>query len=93
MIRKKFGSFFLGGKDGRPKNLKEVNIKNRVTAETKTRIDILKLLAKRYREANPDGRAQVISFETRPFIKITPPSSAQDRYVKEFYYDIRICLL
>ena len=44
MIRKKFGSFFLGGKDGRPEALKPFNIKNRVTAETRTRIDVLKLL-------------------------------------------------
>ena len=36
---------------------------------------------------------QVVGWEPRPTIKITPPSSAQDRYVKVFYYDIRICLL
>ena len=82
LIRKKFGSFFLGSKDGKPPALKPINIKNRTTAETKTRVDILKLLAKKYRDANPDGKAQVISYEPRPMIKITPPASATDRRVK-----------
>ena len=63
-IRKKFGSFFLGSKDGRPPSLKAINIKNRTTPETKTRIDLLKLMAQRYRASNPDGRAQVIIFST-----------------------------
>ena len=64
MIRKKFGSFFLGSKDGRPPSLKAINIKNRTTPETKTRVDLLKLMAQRYRASNPDGRAQVIIFST-----------------------------
>ena len=51
-IRKKFGTFFLGGKDQRPEALKPYSIKNRITPETKIRIDILKLLAQRYRDAN-----------------------------------------
>ena len=82
LIRKKFGSFFLGGKDGRPPELKPFNIKNRVTAETRIRIDILKLLAQKYRTSNPDGRAQVISYDPRPMIKITPPPSSSDRRIK-----------
>ena len=86
LIRDKFGSFFLGKKDGRPDNLRHVNIKNRVTPETKTRIDILKLLASRYRASNPEGRAQVISFEPRPLIKLTPPPTASDRRVKVYNY-------
>ena len=64
MIRKKFGSFFLGSKDGRPPSLKAINIKNRTTPETKTRVDLLKLMAQRYRASNPEGRAQVIIFST-----------------------------
>ena len=86
LIRKKFGSFFLGSKDARPDELKHINIKNRVTAETKTRIDVLKLLASRYRASNPEGKAQVISYDARPLIKITPPSSATDRRVKVYNY-------
>ena len=86
LIRKKFGSFFLGSKDSRPDELTGINIKNRVTPETKTRIEILKLMAKRYRASNPDGRAQVISYDPRPLIKITPPASATDRRTKTYSY-------
>ena len=85
-IRKKFGTFFHGGKDGRPDSLKPYNIKNLVTRETRTRIDVLKLLAKRYKDSNPGGRAQVISYDARPLIKITPPADASDRRIKTFNY-------
>ena len=85
-IRLKFGTFFLGAKDSRPEGLLHINIKNRVTPETKTRIELLKLMAKRYRVSNPDGKAQVISHEPRPLIKITPPPSASDRRVKTYTF-------
>ena len=85
-IRDKFGSFFLGGKgDQRPANLKPFSIKNRVTPETKIRISVLKLLAKRYRDSNQGSRVQVIGYDPRPLIKITPPPSASDRRVKVRY--------
>ena len=86
VIRKKFGSFFLGSKDARPPSLKLINIKNRVTAETRTRVDVLKLLAARYRDSNPEGKAQVIGYDFRPLIKITPPPGASDRRVKTYNY-------
>ena len=85
-IRKKFGSFFLGNVDKRPDALKHVNIKILVTPETRIRISILKLLAQRYRDSNPGARAQVIHYEPRPRIKITPPQSASDRRIKTFNY-------
>ena len=85
-IRKKFGSYFLGGKNTKPEAFKLIDIKNRVTPETKTRIDVLKLMAQRYRDSNPEGRAQVISYDPRPLIKITPPSSSNDRRVKVYTY-------
>ena len=85
-IRDKFGSFFLGGKgDQRPANLKPFSIKNRITPETKIRISVLKLLAKRYRDSNQGSRVQVIGYDPRPLIKITPPPSASDRRVKVRY--------
>ena len=86
-IRVKFGSYFLGGKgDQRPPNLKHLSIKNRVTSETKVRIDVLKLLAQRYRDSNPGSRVKVIGYEPRPLIKITPAPSASDRRTKTFNY-------
>ena len=58
-IRLKFGSFFLGGKDKRPPALKPFSIKNRVTLETRIRISVLKLIAKRYRDSNQGSKVQV----------------------------------
>ena len=58
-IRTKFGSFFLGQKDGRPPQFKPYSIRNRVTPETKVRIEILKLLASRYKASNPGSKVQV----------------------------------
>jgi hypothetical protein len=86
LVRRTFGSYFPGGKDTRPTHLKEISIKNRVTPETKIRVSILKLMAKRYRDSNPGSRVQVIGYDPRPLIKITPPSSASDRRVKIFNY-------
>ena len=85
-IRKKFGSFFLGSQDRRPDNLKHINIKNFQTPETKTRVSVLKLLAQRYRASNPGCKVQVISYDPRPLIKITPAASASDRRIKVFNY-------
>ena len=85
-IRDKFGSFYLGGKDGRPDPLKHINIKNLVTPETRTRISVLKLLAKRYRDSNQGSKVQVISFDPRPLIKITPAPSASDKRIMVFNY-------
>ena len=85
-IRRKFGSFYLGGKDGRPENLEHLSIKNKVTPETLTRISILKLLAKRYRTSNPGARVKVIGYDPRPMIKIVPAQSASDRRVKNFNF-------
>lgn len=86
-IRRKFGSYFLGGKgDQRPPNIKHLSIKNRVTSETRVRIDVLKLIAQRYRDSNQGSRVQVISYIPRPLIKITPPPSASDRRIQTFNY-------
>ena len=85
-IRRKFGSFFLGGKSTKPDFLKHISINNKVTPETNTRISVLKLLAKRYRDQNPGSRVQVVGYDPRPMIKITPASSASDRRIKNFNY-------
>ena len=85
-IRVKFGSYFAGGKNTKPEEFKEISIKNRVTPETLTRISVMKLFAKRYRDSNPGSKVQVIGYDPRPLMKITPPSSASDRRVKVYNY-------
>ena len=86
VIRRKYGSFFFNLTDERPDEIKHFAIKNLLTPETKIRISILKLLAKRYRDSNPGAKVKVIGHQPRPLIKITPPPSADDRRVKTFNY-------
>ena len=87
-IRRKFGSYFIGGPgERRPECLRAISIKNKVTPETNTRISVLKLLAKRYRDSNPGSKVSVIGYDPRPVIKLTPPSSStSDRRPKTYNY-------
>ena len=85
-IRKKFGSYFLTGSDKRPDAIKYFNISNFVTPETRIRISILKLIARKYRESNPGSKVSVIGYAPRPRIKIVPAASASDRRVLSFNY-------
>jgi hypothetical protein len=86
LIRKTFGSFFAGGKDSRPEVFKSVSIKNRVTPDTRIRISLLKLMAKRYKDSNPGSKVQVIGYDPRPLLKIIPPAGASDRRTRVFNY-------
>ena len=61
-IRSAFGSFFKGGKDGRPEALKAISVSNWTTPGTKVRLAVLKVLAARYRSSNPGCRVQVNLF-------------------------------
>jgi hypothetical protein len=72
-VRSKFGYFFTKGVDTRPPALASISIGNRLTAASQIRIAILKLMAKRYQDSNPEGKARVISYEARPMIRIVPP--------------------
>ena len=47
---------------------------------------ILKVLGKRYSSSNPGSRVQVITYESRPLLKLTPPESSADRRVKTFNF-------
>ena len=85
-IRRKFGSFYLGGQDKRPTPLKHISISNKVTPETLTRISIMKLLAKRYRDSNPGSRVKVVGYDARPLLKIIPAPSASDRRQKVYNF-------
>ena len=86
LIHKKFGMFFKGSVDRRPTALKKFDIKSRVTHETSIRVSLLKLMAQRYRDSNPGGKAQVIHYDPRPLIKITPPSSSSDRRTRSYNF-------
>jgi hypothetical protein len=85
-IRSKFGYFFSGGNDSRPPLFKkgDVTIRNKVTHDTRVRIAILQVIAKRYKDSNAGSKASVVSYEARPMLKITPPESASDKRPKSY---------
>jgi hypothetical protein len=76
-VHSKFGYFFTRGVDTRPSSLSSISIGNRLTPASQVRIAILKLLAKRYLDSNPEGKARVISYEARPMLRIIPPAGIQ----------------
>ena len=86
VIRAKFGEFFAGGSDSRPEKLKNLSIRNCVTPATLGRIAILQLLGKRYRDSNPGSKFQVISYEPRPVLKLTPPPGVADKRVQSYNF-------
>ena len=85
-IRDKFGSFFTGGNDSRPASLSGISIRNCVTTATLARVAILQLLGKRYKESNPGSKAQVITYEPRPVLRLTPPPDASDRRIQSYNF-------
>ena len=86
LIRDKFGSSFKAGAAARPPGLEGLSIRNRVTIGTRIRLEIMKLLAFRYKSANPGSKTQVINYEPRPSMKFTPASDASDRRALHFTY-------
>jgi len=79
LIRSKFGSFFARGVDNRPPGLRDISISNVVTRETRIRISLLKLFAKKYRDSNVGSKTLVVGYEPRPLLKLTPPPEANQR--------------
>ena len=58
-IRDKFGTFFYGGSDKRPPEMKPYSVRNKVTPGTQVRIGILQVLARRYKASNPGSQVKV----------------------------------
>ena len=85
-IRDKFGSFFVGFGDLRPPALKTISIRNKVTAATNVRVNIMKLLGERWAASNKGSKYQVITYEPRPILKLYPAPDAKDRRVQVFNY-------
>jgi hypothetical protein len=86
-VRSKFGSFFIGGKDNRPEDLKSVSISNRINQGSQIRLSILKLMAKKYLVSNPGSKVKVVGFEARPIIRITPPPETKKRSMTFTYIE------
>jgi hypothetical protein len=85
-VRRQFGQYFTGGKDSRPTHLKDVSVSNVVTKATRVRIAVLKVLGKRYHEANPGSQVRVVGYESRPLLRLVPPTGVSDKRPKTFNY-------
>lgn len=86
LAKDKFSSFSARGKDSRPPSLAQVSIRNCVTPGTLARIVILQFLGHCYHESNPESWFQVITYDPRPLLKLTPPSEASDHRVMTSNY-------
>ena len=86
LIRDKFGSHFKAGASPLPPALKGLSIRIRLTHATRVRIAILQALASNYKNANPGSKVQVVNFEPRPLLRLTPPPSASDPRVMTFNF-------
>ena len=85
-VRDKFSSYFAGGNDSRPASLSAISVRNCVTPGTLARVAILQLLAKRYKESNPGSRVQVVAYESRPILRLTPPPTSSDTRTMTFTF-------
>lgn len=92
-IRDKFGKFFSGPirpgssrNDSRPESLKGISIRNLLTQESRVRLSLLHLYAKRYLASNPGSTTKVIGWGNQPILKIIPAEGASDKRVKVFTF-------
>ena len=87
-IRDAFSGFFRGGTNSptRPPGLKGIDIRNKVTFETRVRVAILKQIGQNYHASNPGSSFKARGFESRPQLVIVPPSSASDTRVRSCFY-------
>jgi len=46
----------------------------------------MKLLGQRYKDSNPGSKFQVIGYQPRPLLKLTPPPDSGDRRIKSFNF-------
>ena len=85
-IRDKFGTFFPKSKDCRPPSFKKISVRNRLTHETRVRLNIMRVLAEHWLKSNPGSRIQVIGYESRPTIRLLPSEKASDRRILTFNF-------
>ena len=85
-VRDKFGSFYHAGRDERPPFFKPYSIRNLLTQETRIRLAIMQVIGRRYRESNQGSKVQVVGYDSRPVIRITPAQGASSRRVQTFTF-------
>ena len=85
-VRTKFGSFYANGRDERPAEFKPYSIRNLLTQETRIRLSILQVIGRRYKDSNQGSQVKAIGYDSRPILRIIPPSDAQSRRVRTYNF-------
>ena len=79
-LREMFSGFFRHHRPlSRPPALKGVSFRNKITLETKIRIEILRQLGSVYKASNPGSTFDVRGYDPRPVLVTVPPRSASAR--------------
>ena len=79
-IRDLYSGFFRHNRPAQlPPALRGVEVRNKITLETKIRIAIMRQLGARYQASNPGSSFKVRGFESRPTLVTTPPRSSTER--------------
>ena len=69
-----------------PPGLTGLSIRIRLTHATRVRIAIMQVLAANYKTSNPGSKVQVVNYEPRPMMRLTPPTGASDLRVMNFNF-------
>ena len=79
-IRDLFSGFFRHNRPLQlPSSLKGVEVRNKITLETKIRIAIMRQLGIRYQDSNPGSSFKVRGYSSRPTLVTTPPRSSTEK--------------
>ena len=79
-IRDLFSGFFRHNRPVKlPHDLKGVSIRNKITKETKIRIEILRYLGEIYKASNPGSSYHLRGYDSRPLLAIFPPQNSGGR--------------
>ena len=79
-IRDLFSGFFRHQRPIQlPSSLKGVEVRNKITLDSKIRISILRQLGHRYQDSNPGSSFKVCGYTSRPSLVTTPARSSTDK--------------
>ena len=85
-IRDRFGSSFKAGGDPLPPGLTGLSIRSRQTHATRVPLAIMQVLAANYKSSNPGSKTQVVNYDPRPLMRLTPPQGSSDSRVMTFNF-------
>ena len=68
-----------------PSKLKNISVRNKVTHDTRIRIEILRQLGRNYKSSNPTAIVDVRGYDPRPLL-VLKPSSGSDTKIQTFNF-------